>query len=344
MNGDRKVNRRGFLGAAGTVLLGAAGWLAACKKNGGSTAQSEKPPLDSRFQYDVKQFEQTDPSLVLYRETSPIPTGLDDPKCLALGPGNALFIGGDHVLKQLDTTGHPALTIPLPGKPLALAVTASRICVALKDHLEIFDLNGAPVFRGGSLGEKTWLTGVADAGEFIYLADAGRREIIRCDTNGRELGRFGRRENGNPGFSVPSPYFHVMTGADGLLWINNPGQHQVQAYTPDGKFELGWGETSMAVDGFCGCCNPVSFTRRPDGKFVTSEKGLNRIKIYDAQGKFEGVVAGVEHLVKDLELAKKACADCRIGFGFAVACDSENRVLALDPATKTIRIFTPKTA
>jgi hypothetical protein len=90
----------------------------------------------------------------------------------------------------------------------------------------------------------------------------------------------------------------------------------------------------MAVEGFCGCCNPVYFTRRPDGKFVTSEKGLNRIKIYDAKGKFEGVVAGPETLVKDLDLAKKACADCQVGFGFDVACDSTGRVLALDPATK----------
>ena len=100
----------------------------------------------------------------------------------------------------------------------------------------------------------------------------------------------------------------------------------------------------MAVENFCGCCNPVHFARRPDGKFVTSEKGLNRIKIYDAKGNFEGVVAGPEHLVKDLELAKRACADCRIGFGFDVACDSTGRVLALDPATRTVRIFTPKIA
>jgi len=35
---------------------------------------------------------------------------------------------------------------------------------------------------------------------------------------------------------------------------------------------------------------------------VTSEKGLNRIKIYDAHGKFAGVVAGADALVKDLEL------------------------------------------
>ena len=98
----------------------------------------------------------------------------------------------------------------------------------------------------------------------------------------------------------------------------------------------------MDIAGFCGCCNPVYFTRRPDGKFVTSEKGLNRIKIYDPKGRFEGVVAGPDQLVKDLDLAKKACADCQVGFGFDVACDSSGQVFALDPATKTVRVFTPK--
>ena len=343
MSDDRKLDRRKFLGASGIGLLGITAWLAGGEKRS-IYAKPEKPPLDSRFTYDVSQFAQTDPAQLLYQETAQIPTGFDDPKCLAIGPDNTLFIGGDRAVKQFDPAGQLQSTIALTGKPLALAATGARLCVALKDHFEIFDGNGKSLALGESLGDKTWLTGVADAGEAIYLADAGCREIVRCGPDGKVLGRFGHPGDGNPGFVVPSPYFHVALGDDGLLWVNNPGRHQIEAYTTDGKFELGWGAPSMAVEDFCGCCNPVYFTRRPDGKFVTSEKGLNRIKIYDAKGNFEGVVAGPEHLVKDLELAKKACADCRFGFGFAVACDSTGRVLALDPATKTIRIFTPKTA
>ncbi|MEI6279739.1 MAG: hypothetical protein WCQ16_10225 [Verrucomicrobiae bacterium] len=341
MNGPANFNRRNFLSSAGIGLLGLTGWLAGCGKRGGKT---EKPPLDSRFTYDVSQFEHTDPAQLLYRETTPIPTGLDDPKCLAVGPDNSIFIGGDRSVKRLAPAGQVRATITLTAKPLALAATAARLCVALKDHLEIFDGGGRPLVVGEPLGANTWLTGVADAADAIYLADAGQREIIRCGPDGKALGRFGHPGDGNPGFVIPSPYFHVLLGSDGLLWVNNPGRHQIEAYTTDGKFELGWGTSSMAVEGFCGCCNPVYFTRRPDGKFVTSEKGLNRIKIYDVKGKFEGIVAGPDLLVKDLDLAKKACADCQAGFGFDVACDSTGRVLALDPATKTVRIFTPKTA
>lgn len=343
MNDNAKLNRRSFLGTVGIGLLSLTGWLTGCAKRSDST-RTGKPSLDPRFTYDVSQFTHTDPAQLLYKETAPIPTGFDNPKCLAVGPDNTIFIGGDHAVKCLDRTGQLQSTISLAAKPLALAATGTRLCVALKDHLEIFDLKGKPLARGELLGDRTCLTGVADAGESIYLADAGRREIIHCDPNGKVLGRFGRHTDDNPGFVIPSAYFHVMLGSDGLLWVNNLGRHQIEAYTTDGKFELGWGTPSMAVEGFCGCCNPVYFTRRHDGKFVTSEKGLNRIKIYDAKGNFEGVVAGPEHLVKDLDLAKKACADCQIGFGFDVACDSTGRVLALDPATKTLRIFLLKAA
>ncbi|MEI6033872.1 MAG: hypothetical protein WCS65_06275 [Verrucomicrobiae bacterium] len=339
MSWHSDLTRRHFLSASG--LLGIAAGLAGCKRR---SAAGETPPLGSQFAYDVSQFERTDPSQVLYMETEPIPSGLDSPKCLAVGPDNTIFLGGDRAVKCLDPAGRVLSSIALSGKPLALAATGARLCVSLGDRLEIFDRSGRQVVRGEPLGEPTCLTGIADAGDTIYLADAGRREIVRCDQNAKVLGRFGRPGGGNPGFVVPSPYFHILLGSDGLLWANNPGRHQIEAYTLDGKFELGWGTPSMSVEGFCGCCNPVYFTRRPDGKFVTSEKGLNRIKIYDVDGRFEGVVAGPDQLVKDLDLAKKACSDCRVGFGFDVACDSAGRILALDPASKTIRTFTPKIA
>jgi hypothetical protein len=86
------------------------------------------------------------------------------------------------------------------------------------------------------------------------------------------------------------------------------------------------------VEGFCGCCNPSSFARLPDGRFVTSEKGLVRIKVYDAKGKFLGLVAGHSQLVRKSQALPV----------YRVACDSAGRVLALDPTTGNIRIFVPK--
>ena len=79
----------------------------------------------------------------------------------------------------------------------------------------------------------------------------------------------------------------------------------------------------------------------PDGSVVTSEKGLSRVKLYAPDGRFLGVVAGPELLVKDPELARRACVDCTVGFGFGVAADATRRVFVLDPLTREIRIFAP---
>jgi hypothetical protein len=80
----------------------------------------------------------------------------------------------------------------------------------------------------------------------------------------------------------------------------------------------------------------------PNGDFITSEKGLARVNIYDAAGKFKGAVAGPETLVDDKELAKRACADCSVGAGFDVAHEESGRVLVLDPFRMVVRPFTPK--
>ena len=312
------MDRRTFLTTSAASLL--PNWL----------IKEDKPPLDARFNYDISAYTHTDPALLLYTETGRFPTGFREPKCLAV-TGDTILVGGDKAIKAFDKTGNLQSTVNLPALPHA--VTNGEL-VAFKDRFETTAEN--PIVSE-SFGAHAHFTAIAQTRDTIFVADAGNREILRCDLDGKVLSRI-------KGFAVPSPYFDLLAGADGLLWVANPGKHRIEAYTADGNLELSWGETGMDIENFCGCCNPVYFTRLPDGRFVTSEKGLNRIKIYSAAGKFLGVVAGVEHLVKDLELAKQACANCHIGFGFPIACDDASRILALDPATRDVRIFTPKTA
>jgi len=181
-------------------------------------------------------------------------------------------------------------------------------------------------FEGSALlGERVHLTAIAVADGIVFVADAGNREVLRCASDGKILSRL-------KGFVVPSPYFDLHVGTENVLWVVNPGKHLIQAYTLDGQYETGWGETAMNIEGFCGCCNPSYFARLPDGRFVTSEKGLTRVKVYDVKGKFEGVVAGPEHFPQNRQP----------GMGVPVACDSRSRVLVLDLAAKAVRIFERK--
>ena len=347
MSREKKVDRRKFLGAglagAGLVAAGGAlGWLASRSRRTMLTGPESRAPLDDRFTYDVREYQHTEPKLLLYDEQGRIPTGLASPKCLAMDARGRVHVAGDQVVRRLGLAGDIEAELPLAGPPTALAFGEDgRLYVGLKNSFTVYDDAGALLAQSDPLGDRVFLTALAQHGDKVYVADAGNREVLICDPTGKVRHRFGKygAAAAGQGFVVPSPYFDLLFGADGLLWVANPGRHRIEAYTPDGAYETGWGKTGMAVDGFCGCCNPVYFTRLPDGRFVTSEKGLNRIKIYSARGEFEGVVAGPEQLVKDLDAARKACADCSIGFGFAVACDSRSRVYALDPASREVRVF-----
>ena len=100
----------------------------------------------------------------------------------------------------------------------------------------------------------------------------------------------------------------------------------------------------MSIEGFCGCCNPMNFAIMADGSFVTVEKGLTRVKVYDPQGKFVGVVASPELLIGlDNAYVCKTVEDCRRG-NFDVAVDSVGRILILDTGKNLVRIFVRKEA
>jgi len=113
------------------------------------------------------------------------------------------------------------------------------------------------------------------------------------------------------------------------LWVVNPGMHSLENYTEEGNLREHWNNTSMMTEGFSGCCNPAHFTFLPDGRFVTSEKGLVRVKTYKPSGEFEGVVG------PPVKFAEEGKAP-------DIATDAAGNVYALDFDKKMIRVFEKK--
>lgn len=300
--------------------------------------------LSKEFKYDVNELARIDPNLILYEESGEaIKTGFAETHGIAVDSKGSIYVAGDKTIRIFAKSGDRLSEIQLDDMPRCLTVTEDgTIYAGLKDHVEVYDAQEQKQASWESLGRDAILTSIVTSDDNVFVADAGQRIVIRYDTEGNIINKIGRKDSlrNIPGFVVPSPYFDLATSKDGLLRVVNPGRLRIEAYTFDGDIEFWWGEPSATIDGFCGCCNPVNIAVLPDGGFVTCEKGLVRIKIYNSDGSFEGVVAGPQQF--GAGGTSEICmlpAECQVS-GFDIAVDGEGCVFVLDTVDNVVKIFT----
>jgi hypothetical protein len=284
----------------------------------------------------VQQVDNVDPALIVYEQTAEIPTGLNEVAALAVGPDGRIYVGGEEndngAIFIFSPDGKKLSAIALDEIPMSLAVGGEdhdfpgRIYVGMSDCVDVFDKDGKSVDKWED--EFGWLTSIAASAHNIFAADCCQRCVWRFDTLGDVTGKIdGRRGNpNNPGFlgGQRMMQFDIAVGDRGLVYVVNPVVLHIEAYRGNGKFESKWGHGSSEIDGFQGCCNPIHIAILPDGRFVTAEKGIPRIKVFDQEGKFESVVASSAEM-------PTVAAD--------LATDKDGRILVLDPLKKSVRIF-----
>ena len=300
--------------------------------------------LGEEYIYDLKEQGRIDPNLFLYKESAaPINTGFTQSYALLADSRGTIYVTGDESLRLFDGSGTLKREIQTAPSPRCLALsTDGKIYIGTREKILVLDGKFRELSVWPVLNKKSILTSIAVSKKDVFAADAGNRIVLRYDTNGNIVKQIGKKDESKniPGFVIPSPYFDLAIGRDGLLRVANPGRHRIEAYTFDGDLEFWWGNALTNIEGFCGCCNPVNFAILPDDSFVTSEKGLLRVKIYNSDGKFVGVAAGPEQLAKDV--MSGICNDpakCQKG-GFDVAVDNQQRILVLDTVHNVVRTFT----
>jgi hypothetical protein len=337
--------RRAFLRMAawGGGITGLGGLAGFATKRMIQSKPPSRPALGDEFTYDVSRFQTSDPALLRFDEIARFPAGLERARNIAAADDWIIVVGTGGI-RKFSAKGEVLLSLPMENPVYSIAVRPSGEMLAGQNGMiRVLDPSGVELEVWSDLPDGCLPTSIAVAGETIYVADAGNRVILKLDAKGRKIGVIGTRdpERNIPGFMVPSPYFCVRMAPDGLLRVTNPGEHKIEAYTTDGDLELSWGKASYAIDGFCGCCNPVSFDVFPDGGFVTCEKGLPRVKLYDTHGTFCGVVAGPEAFPEYLKAAN-AGTPHSLGSGIYAAIDPRGRVLALDVVGGEVRIMQRK--
>jgi len=299
------------------------------------------------FRLDLEEQLTIDASLIQYHQSNELALPMKRVQAIATGPDDRIYVAGDRAVQVFQPDGRLERSISTQESPHCLAVghldhvAPGRVYVGAGRNIEVFDRAGDPVATWEDIAEKAVLTSIAVSRESVFVADAGNRVVLRFTVDG-ELGqRIGDERPGGAspaGFIIPSAYFDVVTDPNDLLYVVNPGARRIETYTLDGVLQTVWGESGSDIAGFFGCCNPSHLAQLPDGRFVTSEKGIPRVKVYDSEGILDCVVAGPEQLsVRFTSIGDPRAKEQALVFDVAV--DSEGRVLVLDPMKPCVRVF-----
>jgi len=287
---------------------------------------------ENPFEYDIERFKQSDAELVHYSEVGRIPLELQNVFGISIGPDDRIYVSGESSILIFEKDGTLHSEIPMKDPVFCLSVDRNHdLYLGMADHVEVYGWNGQRKASWESLGEEAVITSIAVAKESVFVADAGDLLVWKFDKSGNRLKRIGEKDEARdiPGFIIPSPFFDVAIDPDGFLWVANTGRHSLENYTQDGDFRTSWGEFSMEIEGFSGCCNPSHFIILEDGSFVTSEKGIARVKVYNRIGNLVSVVAPPDKFIEGT-------------VGLDLAVDSSLRIFVLDPLQKLVRIFEKK--
>jgi hypothetical protein len=293
---------------------------------------SERPDKSEAnpYAYNIDEFKNIDPQLILYKEAKNFKIGFEKPTAIAIND-EKIYLAGDASVKVIDLTGTLLNEIGLPGEPSTVEASAEKIYIALGKNILVYTNEGASLTEWDLPGNGSYITSIAILAGNVFVADAGMRKVYRFSEEGELLNEFEGKSGDDVlhGFIIPSPYFDLDINEEGDLWVVNPGMHSIENYTFEGNLRSHWESTGINIEGFSGCCNPAHFTFLSDGSFVTSEKGMVRVKIYKPSGEFLGVVAAPNQFKDEGEAPD-------------VAVDSSGNIYALDFDRKILRVFEPK--
>lgn len=237
-----------------------------------------------------------------------------------------IYLAGDSEVKVFDADGvmkHRWFT-SRPG--FAVAVDGEGVWVGQEGQVELYSTGGERLdeWRDGERLGLVTAIGFTAAG--VLLADARARSIHHYDLEGRWLNDVGDRHR-KGGFHIPNGVVDFAVDADGIIHAANPGMHRVERFTAAGKPLGHFGRfDGRDPEGFPGCCNPTNVALARDGRVVVTEKGGPRVKVYDAEGHLEAVVAGGETF-------DPACKN------MDVAVDPADRIVVTDPVRLAAQVF-----
>jgi hypothetical protein len=243
---------------------------------------------------DYTGLKQIDSSLIGYTRIRIIETGLKDLSGIALDENLAIFVCGNRQVAVFDSTGRRTNRFRIDTAASCIDVNSGDLYLGTGGCIAHYNAYGKQIALWKSYNASGFITSIAINDNNVYAADAISKRILKYTRDGKFVQEIGRKDSltGSSGFVIPSLYFDIAFGAFNDLWVVNPGKLSIENFTPMGHMQSAWGNASSVNNGFTGCCNPAHMAILPDGSFVTYEKGIDKIKVFDPTGSFLSLVAG----------------------------------------------------
>jgi hypothetical protein len=250
---------------------------------------------------------------------------------LSVGPDDQVVALGDGEVRVFDGAGRLLQHWAAPEQAQAVGVAADgTVYVGGAGRVDIFAAEGQPRggFRVGESAEPASISAVQATGGDILVADASARIVRRLDASGRAVNLIGTALK-TKSFLLPNGSMDLAVDAAGHVLATDTGRHQVTIWSLDGALVGRFGKFGMLEPAdFVGCCNPVNVAATPDGKVVTAEKMVARVKVFELDGTLIGYI-GPDHF-------DPMCTHIYLGV------DRAGRILAGDPVRRQILVFSSK--
>ena len=199
-----------------------------------STRPDKRP--DNPYEYDIKEYMEVDPDLVIYTETSNIRLGSDKPRGISWYEGR-IYLLTESTLQVISPEGRQLSKTALPAVANAIHAAEPGVFVAFGNHVALYGLDGSLVRDFLASGDSTHFTSLAFSDGVLAVADAGKRLVLLYREDGTLIRQIaGKRESEDlHGFIIPSPYFDLAFCPVGELWVVNPGMHAFENYSIEGN-------------------------------------------------------------------------------------------------------------
>jgi hypothetical protein len=249
---------------------------------------------------------------------------------IAVDAKDRIYVLGDGEVSTFAPNGDMLRSWKAPQGAACIGIgTDEKIYLGLSGRVEIYSAAGTRIggFAAGENGRPAGVTSVKPWNQEILVADAAAKRIRRYDQNGKQIGEIGT-QNKTGGFMLPNRSLDIDVDAGGAVLATDPGRHRVTSWSLDGTPAGHFGKFGLTKpEDFVGCCNPVNLAIAPDGKIVTAEKVISRVKVYSREGKLLALI-GPEHF-------DPKCIHLHL------AVDSKGRILVGDPVRLQVKIFSP---